>query len=272
MPCQNCSRRQLLAASVAISTGSAGCLSASSEERADSSPESEETTTATDESATTTTTGTPPERLAELSVTDFIQYPLSGTHPTVHRKARQQYVVVRLVRGTRNRLTLRLDGDSVPLASRQPVPWANDTVDMAFAVSKDRTVERGELRFGGSTLRTLSAETITRLNEPPVFEVGEPSVSPTEIQPEQRTRLTVSFAVTNRGEGSGTFGASLSGPASGSDLVTASLGAGEQRELSPSTTRYGEQEEESVWLDWGADRWVTEIPVTATETPSSEDQ
>jgi hypothetical protein len=134
-------------------------------------------------------------------------------------------------------------------------------------VSKDRTVERGELRLGGSTFRELPAETITRLNEPPVFEVGKPSVSPSEIEPEGETQVTVSFTVRNRGEGPGTFGASLSGPASGSDLVTATLDARKERELSPSTTRHGTGDEDRVWLDWGADRWATEIPVAATEIP-----
>lgn len=202
---------------------------------------------------------------------DFFQYLLSGTHPTVHRKAGTQYVVVRLEPGANNRPALHLDGEAVELASRQPVE-RGDTVTVAFAVSKDRTVERGELRLGGSTFRELPAETITRLNEPPVFEVGEPSVSPSEIEPDGETQVTVTFTVTNRGEGSGTFGASLSGPASGSDLVTATLDAGEQRELGPSTTRFGTGDEDRVWLDWGADRWSTEIPVAATETPSSTEQ
>jgi len=270
VPLQNHTRRRLLIGSVAIATGSAGCLSTPPEESRESSPESEGTTPPPDESPTTT--GTPPERLAELSVTDFIQYPLSGTHPTVHRKAGQQYVVVRLERGERNQLTLHLNGEAVDRASRQPVPWTNETVDVAFAVSKARSVERGELRLGGSTFRELPTETISRLNGPPVFEVGEPSVSPREIEPEQETEVTVTFTVTNRGEGSGTFGASLSGPASGSDLVTATLDAGEKRELSPSTVRHGTGDEDHVWLDWGADRWSTEIPVAAAETPSSTEQ
>ncbi|GAB7094356.1 hypothetical protein JCM30237_15080 [Halolamina litorea] len=247
---QKPSRRQLLAGSVVAIAGSAGCLSA----------------TPTDEA--TTETGTPPERLTELSVADFFQYLLSGTHPTVHRKAGQQYVVVRLERGARNHMTLYLDGEAVDRASREPVK-EDDTVTAVFAVSKDRTVERGELRLGGSTFRTLPPETISRLNEPPVFEVGEPSVSPAEIEPEQRTEVTVTFTVTNHGEGTGTFGASLSGPASGSDLVRTTLDPGEERELSPTTTRYGGEEQARVWLDWGVDRWSTEIPVTATETPST---
>ena len=271
MALQNISRRRLLVGSVAAIVGGAGCLSPSSEQPTDTPPTSEETTTPTDEPSTATPTGTPTDRLAELSVTDFFQYPLSGTHPTVHRNAGMQYVVVRLEQGARNYVRLQLDREAVERASRQPVE-RGDTVNVAFAVSKDRTVERGELRLGGSTFRELPAETITRLNEPPVFEVEEPSVSPSEIEPDGETQVTVTFTVTNRGEGPGTFGASLSGPASGSDLVTATLDAGEQRELSPSTTRLGTGDEDRVWLDWGADRWSTEIPVAATETPSSTEQ
>lgn len=264
---QNLSRRRLLVGSVAAIAGSTGCLSASSEGSPTGSPESEETDTPTDRSSTATSTGTSAERLAELSVADFIQYPLSGTHPTVHRKAGQQYVVVRLEPGAENYVRLHLDGEAVDRASRQPVSWSTETVDVAFAASKDRTVDRGELRLDGSTFRELHAETIARLNEPPVFEVGEPSVSPSEIEPEQETQVTVTFTVTNRGKGPGTFGASLSGPASGSDLVTATLDVGEERELTPSTTRYGEEEDAHVSLDWGSDGWATDIPVVATETP-----
>lgn len=271
MAFQNLSRRRLGAGSVVAIAGGAGCLSASSGEQTGSPSGSEEADTPTDEPSTATATRTPPERLAELSVDDFIQYPLSGTHPTVHRKAGMQYVVVRLEQGAGNYVRLQLDGEAIERASRQPVE-RGDTVNVAFAVSKARTVERGELRLGGSTFRELPAETITRLNEPPVFEVGDPSVSPSEIEPEGETQVAVTFTVTNRGEGPGTFGASLSGPASGSDLVTATLDAGEQRELSPSTTRFGTGDEDRVWLDWGADRWSTEIPVAATETPSSTEQ
>ncbi|MBP1985916.1 hypothetical protein [Halolamina salifodinae] len=266
MSLQNLSRRRLLVGGVAAVTGTAGC-SGSARTEADGttepSPESVDSPSPT---------GTPAARLAELTVAEFILYPLSGTHPHVHRKAGRQYVVVRLSteldRGAATEaVALELDGEAVGLASRQPVPWRKDTVDVAFAVAKDRTVGSGELQSRGSTLRTLSAETISRLNEPPEFDVGEPSVSPAEIGAVETEQATVSFTVANRGDGAGTFGASLSeNYVSGSKLVTASLQPGEERELTPSIRIRGEGDVAHVRLDWGVDQWVTEIPVAGTET------
>lgn len=265
MALQNLSRRRLLAGSVAAVTGTTGCLGSGGTETDGTTDPSPEST----DSPPSTETDT---RLVELSVAEFILYPLSGTHPHVHRTAGYQYVVARLSpevkRASTEAVTLELDGDDVGLASRQPVPWRNDTLDVAFAVAKNRTVESGELQLHGSTLRTLSAETISRLNEPPEFELGEPSVSPADIEAGETVQATVSFTVTNRGDGAGTFGASLSGNyVSGSKLVTASLEPGEERELTPSVRIHGEGDVAHVRLDWGVDQWSTDVPVAGTETP-----
>lgn len=264
MALQNVSRRRLLAGSVAAITGTAGC-SGSTKTEADGTTEP-----GTESADSPSSTGTD-SRLVELSVAEFVLYPLSGTHPHVHRTAGHQYVVARLSaeveHASTEAVTLELDGDAVGLASRQPVSWRNDTVDVAFAVSKDRTVERGELQLHGSTLRTLSAETISRLNEPPEFELGEPSISAAEVETGETVLATVSFTVANRGDGPGTFGASLSGNyVSGSKLVTASLQPGEERELTPSVRIHGEGDVAHVRLDWGVDQWSTEVPVAGTET------
>lgn len=62
------------------------------------------------------------------------------------------------------------------------------------------------MRFEGSTLRTLSPETIDRLNTPPVFEVGTPTVRPVEIEAGEQVEATMEFGLSNVGEGAGTFG------------------------------------------------------------------
>lgn len=214
-----------------------------------------------------------------LSVADFILYPLSGTHPHVHRQAQTQYVVVRLdtsfPRETiQKRLTLKLDGDVMPFAEHQPVPWEHDTVDLAFAVPKTETFNGGQVLFDQTELRLFSDATIERLNNPPVFEVSEPSVSPNEISAGERTTATVRFEVANTGDGRGTFGASLTGNfLSGSNTVTATLDAGARREITAAVKIIGEGEEATVRLDWGSDEWSADIPVvrqsSSPETPTS---
>lgn len=91
-----------------------------------------------------------------VTVADFILYPLAGVHPHVHRRAGTQYVIVRTNTSVsdetlRERLMLELDGEAVPLASRQPVPWSHDTLDVAFAASKETTIDSGQVLFGQSS-------------------------------------------------------------------------------------------------------------------------
>ena len=202
-----------------------------------------------------------------MSVADFVVYPLSGTHPHVHRRPGTQYVVVRLDtsvsdRTVRDRLTLELDGEEPPLASRQPVPWETPTVDVAFAVSKDATHDGGRLLFDDETLGTLPSDAAERLNTPPVFEVGEPSLSPDEVAAGARATATVEVGVRNVGDGAGTFGASLSGNyVSGSNTVTRRIDAGAAATVSASTRIVGEGEAATVGLDWGSGRWSGDVPV-----------
>lgn len=214
-----------------------------------------------------------------LSVADFILYPLSGTHPHVHRRAGTQYVIVHTNTSPSDgtlgeRLTLELDGEAVPLASRQPVPWSHDTLDVAFAVSKDVTIDSGQIlleqsTFDRSTLHTLSGTTVERLNNPPAFEVSDPSVEPNEISPGERTTATVRFSLTNTGDGPGTFGASLKGNfVSGAGTVTRTLNAGAVDEVAASVEIVGEGDEASVRLDWGSNEWSAGIPVVGTPTGS----
>lgn len=269
MALQPCSRRRLIAASAAAIAGTAGCVAESPGTATDSVTPSERTPD--------TETYTPPTaggvELVDLSVSDFVLYPLAGVHPHVHRRAGTQYVVVRVATGSDWRavsdaLTLDVDGESVSLAERQPVSWEHDDVEVAFAVAKDRQFERGVLRFEGERLRKLSAETITRLNNPPVFHVSSPSVSPSEIQADETVTATVTFTLSNAGEGAGTFGASLKGNyVSGANTVTATLGAGAERAVSASVRLHGRGDEATVRLDWGVDEWVTSVPVVGTATP-----
>ncbi|AZH26279.1 hypothetical protein [Haloplanus aerogenes] len=263
------SRRRLLASS-AVTVGSlAGCLSAS--------PESEPTTSPSrspDRTPTRTDTDDGTLRIDALSVADFVVYPLAGNHPHVHRRTGTQYVIVRVATSldetaVRERLTLELDGESVPLAERQPVPWERETVDLAFAVSKTATVDEGRVLFDGTAVRSLAAATVERLNDPPVFEVAEPSVSPTEIEAGQRVDATVRVDVTNTG-GAGTFGASLgSSYLSGSKTLTATLDAGTERELTGEIRIVGGDDAPTVSLDWGTDEWTTTVPVVGTATAGS---
>jgi hypothetical protein len=210
--------------------------------------------------------------LAALSVADFVIYPLSGTHPHVHRRAGIQYVVVRIATemdwgAVTDGLTLELDGGAAALAERQPVSWDHDDVVVAFAVSKDRAVDTGVLRFDDTTIRSLSAETVTRLTNPPVFEVRDPSVSPSQIQAGETVSATVAFTLSNVGDGVGTFGASLKGNyVSGANTVTATLESGAERAVTASVKLHGEGEEARVRLDWGADEWVETVPIVGTET------
>lgn len=216
--------------------------------------------------------------IASLSVRDFFQYALSGTHPHVYRRANTQYVFVRVesaadAETVRRKLALTLDGEQAETAAREPVSWLNETVDVAIAVPKGETHDRGELSYGGDTLRPLSADRIERLNNPPVFEVSDLSVSPEELDEGEETTATVRFTLANTGPGRGTFGASLKGNyVSGSHLVTATLDAGSSREVTADTRVVGTPPRARVNLDWGSDDWTTGIPVvesgTATGTAS----
>lgn len=257
------SRRDLLKTAVLPLVGLSGCVSVNREPAANISttPGDDETTVP----GTNTADGT--VRVASLSVTDYILYPLAGTHPHVHRRANTQYVVVRFdtslsVDSLRNHVTVELDGDSVPLADRQPVPWMHDTTDFAFAVSKDESFEGGQITFDRTTVHSFTGTTIDRLNTPPVFEVGQPSVSPTEVGAGERIEATVAFDLTNTGNGRGEFGASLEGNVlSGSQTLTATLDPDAERRITGTTRIAGEGEVATVRLDWGADEWSTDIPV-----------
>lgn len=274
MPSTTLSRRHVLRASSFALVGLAGCLSQpeSSDPSTNSSPRSPTTGTTNTE----TRDDDEEPNVASIDVADFVLYPLAGTHPHVHRQTRTQYVIVRLTTSKskntlRDRLALTLDEETVPLAERQPVPWEHDTVDLAFAVPKIETFDRGQIVFGQSELRSLSGSTISRLNNPPVFEVSNLSTSPSEIQAGERRTATVRFDLTNTGEGRGTFGASLKGNfVSGSNTVTATLDSGAQREITASTDIVGEGDEATIRLDWGAGEWSTAIPVVGTtETTES---
>lgn len=272
MPSSNHSRRRILKTGTAAIIGLTGCLSKSSESQT-RSPSSETSQSSEPESTTQGTEET--TSVDTVSVADFILYPLAGVHPHVHRRAGTQYVVVRTNTSLsdetlRERLTLELDGEVAPLASRQPVPWSHDTLDVAFAASKDTIIDNGQVLFDQSKLYTLSTTAVERLNNPPVFEVSDLSIAPNEISPGERTTATVRFSLTNTGDGLGTFGASLKGNfVSGAGTVTATLNAGAEDEVAASVEIVGEGDEASVRLDWGSDEWSTGIPVVGTPTESA---
>lgn len=274
------SRRRILRASPTALIGIAGCLS--------QPRSSDSSTNSSGRSPTTGTTNTESNdddepSVGAIDVADFVLYPLAGTHPHVYRRAHTQYVIVRLttpksIDTVRNRLALTLDEEPLRLAERQPVPWKHDTVDLAFAVPKTETFERGRILFKQSDLHPLSESTISRLNTPPVFELSNISESLSEIQAGEKKTATIQFDLANTGDGRGTFGASLKGNfVSGSNTVTATLDSGERREISASTEIVGKNEEATIRLDWGSDEWSTGISVveaaelteSSPETPSS---
>lgn len=132
--------------------------------------------------------------------------------------------------------------------------------------------------FEQSELRPLSETTISRLNNPPVFELSDISASPSEIRAGGKKTATVQFDLANTGDGCGTFGASLKGNfVSGSNTVTATLASGARREITASAEIVGKDEEATIRLDWGSDEWSTGISVveaaepteSSPETPSS---
>lgn len=271
------SRRRLLGWLSLAAVGTAGCTESPS---AGTTPTTETDGTQEDSPEGDSVT------VADLSVGDFILYPLAGNHPHVHREPDTQYVVVRTETALsfdalRERLTLQLDGTTVPLAERQPVPWEQETVDLAFAVEKGPPFDSGTILFDGDTVYSLSDSALERLSNPPAFSVSAPSVSPSEIPADSETDVTVRFSLANTGEGAGTFGASLQGNhLSGSQTVTATVSPGGEREVTATTTLFGAGESATVRLDWGADEWTTDVsvvdesaasepaPPTDTETPS----
>ena len=260
------SRRRVVAAlgSLSVLGATAGCVADDPESGSRTGSPTDDRGSAT---ATTSPGGDTPASVKTVSVADFVIYPLSGTHPHVHRRSGTQYVIVRLDtslsdRTVRDRLTLELDGEEVPLASRQPVPWETPAVDVALAVPKDATHDGGRILFDGETLGTLPSDVTERLNAPPVFEVGEPSVSPDEVADGARATATVEVGVRNVGDGAGAFGASLSGNyVSGSNTVTRRIDAGAAATVSASTGIIGEGDAATVRLDWGSGRWSADVPV-----------
>lgn len=207
--------------------------------------------------------------ITAVSVSDFIQYALSGTHPVVTREPHTQYVTVRcdtsLSRATvRERLALHLDGESVSPAGRQPHYWQHDTVDLSFSVSKTATHATGAVLVDGTERRSLSGATIGRLNDPPAFAVSRPSVSPSRIRAGEEATAEVRFTVENTCRGRGTFGASISGASSGYGLVTATLDPGERREVVAETLIMGRSGGARVALRWGTNSFVAAIPVVGT--------
>lgn len=264
------SRRSLLKTSTVAIVGLSGCvLGDEASPAASSSPCLEEGTMPTGSNAADGCTS-----VASLSASDFILYPLAGSHPHVHRRANTQYVVVRLDSSrssetVRDRVTLELDGRSVSLAERQPVPWRNDTTDLAFAVPKDETFDSGRAMLDGTELAMLSTPLLDRLNNPPVFEVGDTSVSPAAVPAGAQIEATVEVTITNVGEGPGEFGASLTGNfVSGAETLTATLAAGAERDVTDVIRIIGEGDTARVRLDWGSDTLVTDIPVTGTPPES----
>lgn len=261
-------RRRILKAGSLTLIGLAGCISDAAPTESTGSGGNGTTTSP---STTTTHSGNSPAEvetsIASLSVLDYVVYPLAGAHPHVHRQANTQYVVVRVQataeeRTLQNRLSLTLDSESMPFAEQQPVSWRNETVDIAFAIPKSQTYDRGRLLIDGEAVHSLSTATLDRLNNPPVFEVSNVTVSPEELRARENTEAMVQFYVRNTGAGTGEFAASLSGNyVSGSNTVTGRVEIGERRRFEARTTVVGNGDAATARLDWGTDQWTGSIPV-----------
>jgi len=264
------SRRHLLAGLAGLSLTS-GCLSgASSSPKPPENPQSTKPPSS-DEPGTSVSDGT--VSIESVSVADFFEYPLAGTHPHVYNAPNRQFVLVRVATGrdpdaVRDALSVTLDGDPLRLANRQPVPWSGETVDVAFRVSKDRTVGAGSVAFQGNAIEALPETAIERLNAPPRFSVVEPTLeTPAEIEAGGTLNATVSVDVANEGPGDGTFGASLSGNyTSGSRTVTAPVDAGTTQSVSETVRIRGNGDAATVRLDWGLDTATFSVPVVGETT------
>lgn len=254
MPSSAYPRRRILKTSSLLLIGLAGCQSGATP---------------------TESTGDDSTRITALSVQDYVVYPLSGTHPHVHRRAKTQYIIVSVHPATEDRsiwnhLSLTLNAESMLLANQQPVPWENDTADVAFAIPKSATYDSGRVLIDGKEVHSLSTATLNRLNNPPVFAVSNVSVSPEEIQAGVTTDARVEFDVRNTGEASGEFAASLSGNyVSGSHTVTGTVEANGRRQFDATTTVVGSGDTALVRLDWGADQWRGSIPVVGEQSTES---
>ena len=245
-------RRNVLTAGVGTFIMGAGCTSSgtkpetaptpsasspktSTDRRSDQSPTSPPSTNSSTSQPTGETTQTEglPISLTSVAVQNYVIYPLSSTHPTVHRQPDTQYVILKTETSmtqqeVREHLEIRVNGNAVPLANRQPVQWQTDTFDVAFALSKTQDVTNGSVLFNGTEIQPLSEPVIERLNKPPQFEVSETVVSPQEIQAGTTETARLEIAVANTGEGPGTLAASLSGGASGSKELFVTVDPGDQ--------------------------------------------
>jgi len=282
-------RRNVLTAGVALFVMGSGCTSGEPETTPQPSSTSTETVTdrhtlhsptevpppSTRSSPSQPTTGEttqtegPPISVTSVAVQNYVVYPLSSTHPTVHRQPGTQYVILKTEalithQEVREHLDIRVNGEALPLADRQPVQRQTDTFDVAFALSKTQDVTNGDVLFNGTEVQSLSEPVIERLNNPPRFEISETVVSPQQIRAGTTETARLEVEVANTGEGPGTFAASLSGRASGSKELFVTVDPGDQTWVSGIVEIAGVGEEATLHLDWGSDQLVTEIPVIGT--------
>jgi hypothetical protein len=221
-----------------------------------------------DAAKTTTTTAPPPVTVESVTVADFITYLQAGTHERVHRSAETQYVIV-TVSGADDLtpLSLELDDEEVDRTEKRAVRDAEGS-HLAFAVSKDRTVESGTLRYDGRAVESLATETVERLNTPPTFRVENVGVTPDEFAVGSGTTPKVKVAVKNNGSGPGTFGASLTSDViSGYVTMSATIEPGGTSTMTETVPVIPQGDAIGVTVDWGADSWTGTIDVEGTPTP-----
>lgn len=273
------SRRALLASVAGLSLFG-GCLSESTpgsdppDNPQSTRPPTSDEPPSTDDPGTTVSDGT--VRVESIEVADFFEYALAGSHPHVHNAAETTFVLVSVATrrdedAIRSDLSVTLDGEELQPATRQPVPWERDTVDLAYRVSKDREVGAGRVAFQGTTLAELPASAIETINEPPRFSVANLRVvRPAELEAGASGEATVAFDVTNEGPGDGTFGASVKGNAiSGATTVTAPVDAGTTLEVTGSSYVGGSGDAATVTVDWGFGEETLSIPVVGGTTAAS---
>lgn len=255
-------RRFLAASALAVAGVGGGCLGQPTESSGDST-----------DTPSGTASDDPALDVEGVDVAAFFEYPLAGVHPHVYAREDTQFVLVEVdsageqsPRDVGDRLTLSVNGEPAPLADEQPVAW-NGPMRVAFAVPKGREFERGAVRHDGTVLHALDESTLERLNNPPTFAVSDLRVAPAELTVGEQVEATVRFTLSNTGEGSGTFGASLRGNySSGSTTVTATVGAGAERTVVGGVEVVGRDQPVTIDVDWGADERQVEIPVVETGT------
>lgn len=250
----------------------AGCLS-QSQNRSPANQETENisTTTATTRLPTTSTTATstPSESprlnvgesatvngtavtISAVETTRFLVVLGPGMHWTVHAKADEQYVLAHVSGVNRNEareaMLLELDGEMYETVDSHLAGQHDPRA--AMAVPADITPQTGLLRWDDTAEWQLPATVLSRLRDPPAFEVRR-----FDVVAEENGDATATFEIRNVGGHDGTFIAELgSTDISDQSEIRVPIPAGETVTQQKSISLHSDPEKDTIILDWGSGR------------------